>query len=262
MLIDVTDWKTIPKEIEDIVIRDFSKLPEGTVAEIKAKTIDNKNDILCAMGTNYRPLSYLSEQFYMELVSCMKNHELVLYHATKILNKSQVLERGLKTNEWGNYRLLLSESLDGLNYNMDNKNQVMNFVESQYKLKYPEMGRQAQLCFFSDMEQIDTEGTAGCEQFCENIGGEIARWALKGVHPDLYAPLKNNGEAFIVKFKLPFTDIVDFKQETILFSFVLYYAAKYFFNYKYNIQFTGVTTFDVPKENILDLIPYTKEVDY
>lgn len=95
------------------------------------------------------------------------------------------------------------------------------------------------------MGQIDQEGSAGCEQFCESIGGEIARWALKDCHPELYAPLKNKGEAFVMKFKMPFFDVVDFEKETILYQFVSHYAAKYFFDFNYDIQFTSITESDL-----------------
>ena len=78
----------------------------------------------------------------------------------------------------------------------------------------------------------------------------------------MYAPLKNNGEAFVVKFRMPFADVVDFEKEVILYQFVSHYAAKYFFDFNYDIQFLSMTESDVPKENILELIPYTKEVDY
>ena len=262
MLIDVADLRTIPNEIESIIMADFLKLPKEIVNKIKNNNICYKNDVRCAIEDYYGPFSYLSEQFYKRLVFSMESHELVLYHATKMLSKSQVLEQGLKTNEWEAYSSLLIESLDSIGFDAQGKCEIIRLVEKEYKRKYSVASRKAQLCFFSDMGQMDQEGSAGCEQFCESIGGEIARWALKDNHPELYAPLKNKGESFVVKFRMPFTDVVDFDKETILYQFVSHYAAKYFFDFKYDIQFTSMTEFDVPKENILELIPYTKEVNY
>lgn len=58
---------------------------------------------------------------------------------------------------------------------------------------------------------------AGYEQFCENIGGELARDALKNEYPQLYEYLRANGKAFLVKFKIPFSNIKDYNQDSIIY---------------------------------------------
>ena len=241
MLIDAVDLRTIPNEIESIILADFSKLPNEIVNKIKNNNICDKNDVQYAIEDYYGPFSCLSERFYKRLAFGMKSHELVLYHATKMLRKSQVLEQGLKINEWKDYSSFLIESLHSIGFDVQSKSKIMRLVEKEYKRKYSVMGRKSQLCFFSDMGQIDKGGGSGCEQFCENIGGEIAKWALKERYPELYAPLKNNGEAFVVKFRMPFTSVVDFDKETILYQFVSHYAAKYFFklNFISNFQLSA-----------------------
>ena len=83
MLIDVADLRTIPNEIESIILADFFKLPNEIVNKIKNNNICYKNDVRCAIEDYYGPFSYLSEQFYKRLVLGMESHELVLYHATK-----------------------------------------------------------------------------------------------------------------------------------------------------------------------------------
>ena len=40
-------------------------------------------------------------------------------------------------------------------------------------------------------------------------------------------------------------------------KFISYYAAKYFFDYNYEIEFDGTSSVDIPKEDILEMIPYT-----
>ena len=40
-------------------------------------------------------------------------------------------------------------------------------------------------------------------------------------------------------------------------KFISYYAAKYFFDYNYEIEFDGNSSVDIPKEDILEMIPYT-----
>ncbi len=44
MLIDVTDLKTIPKKIEDIIMTDFSQLTEDVVNKIRSANICYKID--------------------------------------------------------------------------------------------------------------------------------------------------------------------------------------------------------------------------
>ena len=47
------------------------------------------------------------------------------HHATKMLSKSQVLEQGLKTNEWETYSSLLIESLDSIGFDLQGKDEIM-----------------------------------------------------------------------------------------------------------------------------------------
>jgi len=93
MLIDVADLRTIPNEIESIILVDFSKLPKEIVNKIKNNNICYKNDVRCAIEDYYGPFSYLSEQFYKRLVFGMESHELVLYHATKMLRNHRFLNK-------------------------------------------------------------------------------------------------------------------------------------------------------------------------
>ena len=46
-----------------------------------------------------------------------------------MLSKSQVLEQGLKTNEWEAYNSLLIESLDSIGFNVQGKGEIMRLVE-------------------------------------------------------------------------------------------------------------------------------------
>lgn len=72
----------------------------------------------------------MSEKFYKRLVFGMESHELVAYHATKMLNKSQVLDIGLKTHEWEVYSSLLIESLDSIGFNVQGEVEIMRLVKN------------------------------------------------------------------------------------------------------------------------------------
>ena len=134
-------------------------------------------------------------------------------------------------------------------------------VKGEYNRKYAGHDRKAQVCFFTNMSMFEGE-YAAYDQFCESIGGELARWALKDKYPNLYKPLKENGKSCIVKFKLPYANIADYEKDSTAYQFVIYYAGVYFWNKEYDIEFDGNTQFDVPPEDILDIIDYNKDIDY
>lgn len=140
--------------------------------------------------------------------------------------------------------------------------QAVEVIKRKYDWKYPLRDREPQLCFYSDTSLLSEDMSAGYEQFCENIGGELARDALKEEYPDLYRYLRENGKAFLVKAKIPFSNIKSYNQDSIIFQFVAYFAGKYFWNYDYGIHFDGNTDKAIPAGDILGLIPYTVDRYY
>lgn len=190
----------------------------------------------------------------------MEGYEIICYHSTKVLNTNCIMNNGLQPNEWNWYKQSLIKTFMELGINEDHLKRAMDLIKHEYDRKY--INREPALCFYSDLSLIGDGETAGYEQFCENIGGELARWSLKKKEPDIYKLLKENGEQVIVKFKLPFSDIVWHEKDTIVYQFVSHVAGKHFWNYKYQIQFDGITRKAVPSDNILELIPYEKEIDY
>ena len=111
--------------------------------------------------------------------------------------------------------------------------------------------------FLFKRRTVKYDTTAGYEQFCENIGGELARDALKIDYPQIYRYLRENGDAILVKFKIPFIDIKSYDKDSSVYRFVAYFAGKYFWNYNYEIHFDGNTDKDIEPNNILEIIPYT-----
>ncbi len=83
--------------------------------------------------------------------------------------------------------------------------EVVEVIKRKYDWKYPLSDREPRLCFYSDISLLSEDMSAGYEQFCENIRGELARNALKEKYPDLYRYLRENGKAFLVKAKIPFS---------------------------------------------------------
>lgn len=259
MIIDVSDISTIPVEVKNKIYESFSTLSKDVVNEIRCQDIHYNNDILCAIEDYYGP--FRATCFYDELNTILEKYELICYHATKVSSKSILLRDGLKINDWNVYCSNLRSAYMNADVSEDKIQEAVDIVKSEYNRKYAGYDRKAQLCFFVNLSEFEGE-YAAYDQFCESIGGELARWALKDKYPELYKPLKENGESCIVKFKLPYAKIADYEKNSIAYQFVIYYAGVYFWNKEYDIEFDSNTQFDVSPKDILAIIDYNKQVDY
>lgn len=258
MVIDVSRPSTYPAELENVVVDFFSKLPEEIKIKIKEEEIKYEVDVRCAIE-DYVGL-YKADVLYNKLAEIMKEYDLIVYHATKVPSTTCFMNEGLQPNEWNWYEQTLAKTLKELGIDGVDLERAINLIKCEYDRKY--IDREPMLCFFSDLSLVDDGESAGYEQFCENIGGELARWALKEEEPSIYKVLKDNGEQMIVKFILPFSDIVRYQKDMIIYQFICYVAGKYFYRYDYKVCFDGITNVGVIPEKILEFIPYDNEVDY
>lgn len=76
--------------------------------------------------------------------------------------------------------------------------------------------------------------------------------------PEVYDALKNNGISIIVKAALPYIDLMDFLRESVAYQFISYYAAKYYWDFDYEIDYDCITDKDVAADKILEIIPFGK----
>lgn len=257
MLIDVSDVSTIPVEIKNKIFHSFSVLPNNIVDKIKRQDVQFNNDILCAIGDYYGTFEFT--YFFDELISVLEKYDIVCYHATKVSSKSLLLIEGLKTNDLDVYCSNIKRAYLDADFPEDKIQEAIDIIKREYSRKY--ISQKAQLCFFNNLSMLEGEyATYG--KFCGGIGGELARWALKDKYPELYRPLKENGKGYIVKFRLPFSMLTDYEKGDMAYEFVIYYAGLYFWNKVFDIKFNGNTHFDVPPENILDIMDYDKEINY
>lgn len=256
MLIDSENPSTYPFEMQGAVYHYIAKRLSSIENQIKKAPLQYDIDVRCAIEDYLRP--FKADELYQKLYEIMSDKEIVCYHATKVYDCDQILKSGLQTNDWERYSASIRETLFTLE--ISNIDEVINRIHKEYERKYSITGRQPQLCFFSGMHLADGGDSAGYDQFCENIGGELARWALRDTMPEVFNTLKNNGVQVIIKFKLPFWDIVDYQKESILYQFISYHAAKYFWNWDYTVEFDGITSKDVAPDQILEIIEYSKEV--
>ena len=259
MLIDVSDVSTIPVEVKYKIYQSFSALSKETVNNIKSQDIHCKGDIICVIDRyGFYKNAYSSD----EVADILEKYDIICYHATKVSSKSMLLSDGLKTNDWSVYCSNLKNAYKNAEFSENKIQEALCIVKSEYNRKYVSYDRNAQLRFFNNLLMFERRGVAAYDQFCENIGGEMARKALKNNYPELYKPLKEKGKGCVVKFRLPFAMIADYDKNSIAYQFVIYYAGVYFWNKEYDIEFDGNTQSDVPPEDILDIIDYDNDVDY
>ncbi|WP_456082462.1 hypothetical protein [Mediterraneibacter sp.] len=261
MLIDVSDANTIPMEVKDKIVSSFSNLTSDIIEMIKKKSIDDEDSMMRTIKKCYGYSK--TNRLYLDLENILKKYEIVCFHSTKMLSKNRVREYGLNTNEWNKYRANIIDTYERLGVSRDKIDVAITFLQKAYKERYLDIGCLPHLCFYSNLSMLEeTDGSVGYNVFCENIGGELALYALKGNYPNLYKLLKDNGESFVVKFKIPYSKISCYRKEDILLHLITYYAGVYFKSKKYNIEFIAETQFDIPQKDILAIIDYNKVIRY
>ena len=102
MYIDFADYSTIPSELEENIIDAFTSMPQNVVSEIKARSVEGDLDVCCAIEKYLKQPK--AQWLYERLNGIMSQYEIICYHATKVLNKSSILNEGLKVNEIESYK--------------------------------------------------------------------------------------------------------------------------------------------------------------
>lgn len=258
MLIDSENPATYPTYIKTVIYQYIANNLTSVEEQLKENTLMYDSDVRCAVEDYLFPSK--AKILYQKLLELMFDNEMICYHATKILNYQEILQNGLKVNKWDEYSRNMGLILKTLG--VTDIKTVIECIHKEYKRKYGVLDREPQLCFFSGWQMLNNDGRTGYDQFCQNIGGELARWALKDDMPKVYNLLKSNGVQIIIKFRLPFREIAEYQKDTILYQFVCYYAAKYFWNWNYRIKFDGATNKDIAPSQVIDIIKYRKDVNY
>lgn len=134
MLIDVSDVKTIPIEIEDIIINSFRTLSFDVENKIKNTEIQYLNDVMCAIEDIYAALGNV--RFYDEMVSVFEKYDFVCFHSTRMLSRKNVLENGLLVNNWESYKDILKDVYERVGYGKEKIQKTLDIVNGEYKRKY------------------------------------------------------------------------------------------------------------------------------
>lgn len=159
MLIDVSDIKTIPIEVEKKIWEKFTAMPRSITSKIKAYEIKYNRDVNCAIENYIGPSS--AYHFYEELISVFEQYDIVCYHSTKMLDENLILAAGLRTNEWDTYSKNIVNTLQTLGVGQHEIDQAIQIIKRKYDWKYPLHGREPQLCFYSDTGILSEDTSAG-----------------------------------------------------------------------------------------------------
>lgn len=240
MIIDCANPNTFPKEISALAEEFVSKLPcEYNILESDLQ--------ICG--------------FYVdETVNILNNCDILLYHATKLLHPELLLKNGLRVNEKAAYIDSLISDMRELNVSENDIKDSIKIISEYREAKYQfNNEKTAPLYFYSIYDLTKNE----YDEFCENIGGETARWAIKQKMPEVYRYLKQNGEGVVVKFKTPFINIDDYKAPIIARAFLYHFISKLICNSDQCIKFDGSISNNISPEDIIDIIhiPYANEID-
>ena len=93
--------------------------------------------------------------------------------------------------------------------------------------------------------------------FALNLGGEVLRWAIESIGTDLYKqePYKRLwllGQPSIVRFKVSWGNLDDSCRNRIVSEIIMHTLATQM-NVPYYFQFTGMTSSNIPPQNILSI---------
>lgn len=255
-MIDVSDPNTIPGEIKSAVFDYIGKLPPDTVSRIKSYPVNYRSDVRCAIEKYM--MAYNAPELYDKVLACLNTSSLRCFHATKIENEQCILNHGLIINDWEEYSVILCNALNHAGVSKSAITEAMNCVKHEYERKY--YNKPGELCFFVPMSAIYSEESICYDQFCLNVGGELARWPLKAKMPDVFNMLKSVGKQVIIEFELPFSDIVDHDKNTIAYQFVVYFAGLILWGKEFPIEFDSKTYFNVSPTQIIKIHYYDREV--
>lgn len=244
-IIDSSNYNSFPKEFIKTVIDKINNMPP-----VERQKLFFSNDI--NIIKKYFDINGNNYYWYQNtLIPLMNKYNFMCFHSTKVYDKNLILDNGLKINEWNTYSKTMSDTFFKLKIDKETQTEALKYIKNEYDRKI----RNPEICFFSGLNLISNDYAAGYENWCESMGGELASWALEEEMPDVYKLLKSNGEAYYVKFKLKFDKFYIYCKDSILKELLVKVISKEFWNKEYEVRFDGKTLYDVPKENILQLIP-------
>lgn len=256
MLIDVSNPKTFPCHLRSIVYEFISSLPQEIKEDIRDRTVLNSKEAQLAIENYMAPGK--ADTLFNDIIRELSEHSMICYHATRIIDDQSIFKNGLYTNDWDRYCKLLKDAFKLIGINEVDAMDACGIIEKNYNRKF--VSTTPQICFFSPLKLLNAnKGNERYDQFCESIGGELARDSLEDNMPEVYQRLKMSGKGCVIKIALPFIDMINAYQEKVAFQFISYYSAEFFWNFECEIEYDCVCEKDVTPDQILEVIPCISE---
>ena len=247
MLIDLSKPDTLPQEIKNSIISFIKSLPIDTIENIKKQEIHYKSDIPCAVKQILT--SSQARSMCESIRNYLEPNYLLCFHATRILDIDEIYKKELFTNSVERYVSLFVQTLHNLDFTEEVISTAAKLVKAEYERKYN--GRSPQLCYFTPLSSISSDSNTSYNQFCQNVCGELARWALEEKMPAVLQRLSEAGKPVVVEFSLSYYQIPNFYQDMLINNIIEYYFGLFICNKKYPIKYSGCTYNDVPSSQII-----------
>lgn len=184
------------------------------------------------------------------------DREVAVCHCTRILDINEYWNKGIVTG--GGKNSVGEKRLRKLLYDIKLDNEKIEEIFSHiYALwNRDKTSRTEAVHFFIDKGHVYRDDKL--KHFAINLGGEILRWSLETIDRELYKqePYKRlwiKGTPSIVKFKCKLRDIHEVYRNGLIAEIVKYYIVRDLYGYKYEFEFTGMTTGSIPPENIISI---------
>ena len=192
------------------------------------------------------------EQLVVRILETLEQTWMIGYHNTRLLHKNDLDNIGLMLLTPESYFPWIRNVLTELNICDSLQSEVVTKLKEYTGNKHG--NRTDMLAFFAPYSLSQTYA-----KFTLNIGGEICEFALDGAFPDVYEKLTKHGYPVTVEFRFPFSEVVDWRKNTVVVEFLRYYIAKNLFGYDYKIELDGATKTGIPAKDILRILDFVDE---
>lgn len=250
-LIDATNPESFPAELNKLVTNIIDQTPKNELQKIKDCIPKHEMEINCLLESLFGVLKRY-EVYQNELIPIFNQYDLLCYHATRVKTIDDIKQYGLRT-DLNFYIIKMKEVLKAEGVCYKEIDLVINDIINEYQRKYDDNPHQ--LCFFINPISFQcSDGRAGYNQFCDTIGGELANWALEKQNNEVLSILKTRGIPIVVEFRAPFSRVVEYHKDSLIFPFVVSVAARKIWNYEYVIEADCSLIGDIPPSRICRLI--------
>lgn len=250
-LISAANPASFPAGLYDTVVTVIDQIPYEELQRLKQSVPANERSVDSALD-GWLGIWKQYDLYQKTLIPMFNQYDILCYHATRIGSKDSICQQGLRTN-MKVYTEMLKSFLLSEGVSDEKINLALDAIQKEYQRKYRDNPHQ--LCFFTNLVSFrNVDGSAGYDQFCETVGGELANWALENQYPEILEILRTKGFPVVVEFTAPFGSVADYHKDNLIFPFVAHVAAKKLWGFNYVIESNSSLIGEIPPERILRLI--------